>query len=159
MIWGVCICTYGHSRCLSCNESICSAGNAGSIPGLGRVFLPEESCERVGHNLVTKHNNKIHVYVCVLCCASHWASLVAQLVKNSPTIQETRFDPWIGKIPCRRAWHLTPVFLPGESAWTEEPGGLQPMGSQSIEHNWVPKYSTAHSIITGAAICWALLRG
>ena len=30
-----------------------------------------------------------------------------------------------------RAWQPTPVFLPGESPWTEEPGGLQSMGSQS----------------------------
>ena len=26
-----------------------------------------------------------------------------------------RFDPWVRKIPCRRAWQSTPVFLPGES--------------------------------------------
>ena len=26
-----------------------------------------------------------------------------------------RFDPWVGKIPWRRAWLPTPVFLPGES--------------------------------------------
>ena len=25
------------------------------------------------------------------------------------------FQPWVGKIPCRRAWLHTPVFLPGES--------------------------------------------
>ena len=25
------------------------------------------------------------------------------------------FDPWVGKIPCRRAWQPTPVFLPGKS--------------------------------------------
>ena len=25
------------------------------------------------------------------------------------------FDPWVGKIPWRRQWHPTPVFLPGES--------------------------------------------
>ena len=25
------------------------------------------------------------------------------------------FDPWVGKIPWRRAWQPTPVFLPGES--------------------------------------------
>ena len=25
-----------------------------------------------------------------------------------------RFDPWVGKIPWRRAWQPTPVFLPGE---------------------------------------------
>ena len=24
------------------------------------------------------------------------------------------FDPWVGKIPWRRKWHPTPVFLPGE---------------------------------------------
>ena len=31
------------------------------------------------------------------------------------------FDPWVGKIPWRRAWQPTPVFLPGESHG-EEPG-------------------------------------
>ena len=33
-------------------------------------------------------------------------------------MQETKrcgFDPWVGKIPWRRAWQPTPVFLPGES--------------------------------------------
>ena len=39
-----------------------------------------------------------------------------------------RFDPWVGKIPWRRAWQPTPVFLPGESPWTEEPGGYSPWG-------------------------------
>ena len=33
----------------------------------------------------------------------------------------------------RRAWQPTPVFLPGESPWTEEPGRLQSMGSQSLK--------------------------
>ena len=35
------------------------------------------------------------------------------------------FNPWIEKIPRRRAWQPTSVFLPGESPWTEEPGELQ----------------------------------
>ena len=39
---------------------------------------------------------------------------------KEPTCQCRRrkrcgFDPWIGKIPWRRAWRSTPVFLPGES--------------------------------------------
>ena len=38
------------------------------------------------------------------------------------------FNPWVGKIQWRRAWQPTPVFLPGESPGTEEPGGLQSMG-------------------------------
>ena len=36
------------------------------------------------------------------------------------------FNSWVGTIPWRRAWQHTPVFLPGESPWTEEPGGLTP---------------------------------
>ena len=34
-------------------------------------------------------------------------------------------------MPWRRAWQPTPVFLPGESPWTEEPSWLQSMGSES----------------------------
>ena len=34
------------------------------------------------------------------------------------------FDPWVRKSPWRRAQQPTPVFLPGECPWTEEPGGL-----------------------------------
>ena len=37
-------------------------------------------------------------------------------------------DPWVRKIPWRRAWQPTPVFLPGESPRTEEPGRLQSTG-------------------------------
>ena len=33
--------------------------------------------------------------------------------------------------PWRRKWQLTPVFLPGKIPWTEEPGGLQSLGSQN----------------------------
>ena len=47
------------------------------------------------------------------------------------------FDPWVGKIPWRRKWQPTPVFLPGESPWTEEPDGLRSMGSQRVGHDWV----------------------
>ena len=43
------------------------------------------------------------------------------------------FDPWVGKIPWRRKWQPTPVFLPGESPWTEEPGVLQSMGLHEVD--------------------------
>ena len=48
------------------------------------------------------------------------------MVKNSPTSAgdlglRPGFDPWVGKIPWRRAWQPTPVFLSGGSPWTEEP--------------------------------------
>ena len=38
-------------------------------------------------------------------------------VKNLAANQgrRCRFDPWVGKIPYRRKWQPTPVFLPGKS--------------------------------------------
>ena len=63
------------------------------------------------------------------------ASQVVLVVKNPPAnvgeIRDSGFNPWVGKIPWRRAWQPTSVFLPGESPWTEEPGSLQSMGSES----------------------------
>ena len=47
-----------------------------------------------------------------------WVSLEAQVVKNLPATLETQgpgFNPWVGKIPWRREWQPTPVFLPGKS--------------------------------------------
>ena len=44
------------------------------------------------------------------------------------------FSPWVGKIPWRRAWQPTPVFLPGESPWTEEPSRLHsPWGGKELD--------------------------
>ena len=62
-------------------------------------------------------------------------SLVAQTVKNLPQCERSGFDPWVGQIPWRMARQPTPVFLPGESSWIEEPGGLQSMESQRVRHN------------------------
>ena len=54
---------------------------------------------------------------------------------KEPTCQCRRckrfgFNPWVRKIPWSRKWQLTPVFLPGESPWIEEPGGVT-IGSRS----------------------------
>jgi len=46
------------------------------------------------------------------------------------------FHPWVGKIPWRKKWQPTLVFLPGKLLWTEEPGGLQSMGLQRVQHDW-----------------------
>ena len=43
-----------------------------------------------------------------------YVSLVAQMVKNLFAMQEAGFNPWIRKIPWRREWIPSPVFLPGE---------------------------------------------
>ena len=44
------------------------------------------------------------------------------------------FDPWVGRIPWRRQWQPTPVFLPGESQGQRRLlGGLQSLESQKWE--------------------------
>ena len=42
------------------------------------------------------------------------------------------FDPWAGKIPWRRAWQPTPVFLREESH-AQRSRGLQSVGSQELD--------------------------
>jgi len=37
-----------------------------------------------------------------------------------------RLDPWVRKIPWRRAWQPTPVFLPGESPGLRSLAGYSP---------------------------------
>ena len=37
------------------------------------------------------------------------------MVKNLPANVGDEFDPWVGKIPWRRAWQPALAFLPGES--------------------------------------------
>ena len=51
----------------------------------------------------------------------------------------------LGSIPWRRTWQPTPVFLPGESPWKEEPGGLQSMGLQRVWHDSATKHSAGQS--------------
>ena len=59
-----------------------------------------------------------------------WASLVAQTVKKiCLQFRKPGFDLWVGKIPWRREWQPTSVFLSEKNLWTEEPGKLQSMGS------------------------------
>ena len=55
-----------------------------------------------------------------------WASLVDQMGKNLPAMQETGLDPWVGKIPWRRAWQQAPVFFPGEFHAQRSPVGYSP---------------------------------
>ena len=56
-----------------------------------------------------------------------WRAAIHGVVK-SRTCRKCRFDPWIRKIPWRRKWQPTPVFLSGESHGQGSFGGLQSMG-------------------------------
>ena len=61
--------------------------------------------------------------------------LVAQLVKNLPAVQETpaQFLGWEDPLKEGIASHTS--ILARRIPWTEEPGGLQSMGSQRVRHD------------------------
>ena len=53
--------------------------------------------------------------------------------KNPPATQEMLVQTLIQEGPLEKDVAPTPAFLPGESPWTEEPGGLQSMGSEGLD--------------------------
>jgi len=91
--------------------------------------------------------------------AHDWASPVVLVWRTLLSMQKTKrlgFHPCVRKTPWRRAWQPTPVFLPGESPWTEEPGGLQSMGSLRVRHDWsdlAHMHARAHGDLMDAVFC------
>ena len=67
-------------------------------------------------------------------------SLVAQLVKNLPTVQETqvRFLGWEDPLEKEMATHSSK--LAWRIPWTEYPGRLQFTGSQRVRHDCVNNF-------------------
>ena len=49
-------------------------------------------------------------------------------------MQETPgFDPWVDKIPWRREWQPTPIFLPGKSHGQRSLAGCSPQGHKESD--------------------------
>ena len=70
------------------------------------------------------------VYICIYVCVYIYINIYIFIcfpggtAGKEPDCQCWRrkrrgFNSWVGKNPWRRAWQPTPVFLPGESPWTE----------------------------------------
>ena len=58
-----------------------------------------------------------------------------ELVYQCRRSKRRRFDPWVGKIPWRRAWQPTPGFLPGESHGQRILMGYSLWGCR-VRHDW-----------------------
>ena len=63
------------------------------------------------------------------------ASLVAQTVKRLPTMRETRVQSLGREDPLEKEMATHSSILAWRIPWTEEPGGLQSMGSQRVGHD------------------------
>ena len=64
-------------------------------------------------------------------------SLVAEMVKNPPAMWETWIHSQGWEDPLEEGMQPPPVYLPGESPRTEEPGLLQSMELQRVRHDSV----------------------
>ena len=64
------------------------------------------------------------------------ASLVAHIVKNPPAMQETRVRSLGQEDPLEEDMATHSSILAWRLPWTEDPGGLQSMGSQRVRHDW-----------------------
>ena len=60
--------------------------------------------------------------------ASQGALVVKNPFASAGEIKRLQFHPWVRKIPWRRAWQPTPVFLPGESHGQRSLVGYSPRG-------------------------------
>ena len=94
-------------------ELTCKAEDPNSIPGLGR-----STGEGIGYPL--QHTQ---------------ASLVAQTVKNLPAVKDTWIQSLDWDDPLEKEMAIHSIILAQRILWTEEPGGLQSMGSQRVGHH------------------------
>ena len=75
------------------------------------------------------------------CCGLHigayfyiyWPSLVAQMVRSLPAIQETWVQSLGREDPPEKGMATHSSIPAWRIPWTEEPGGLQSMGSQESD--------------------------
>ena len=69
---------------------------------------------------------------------------MTQKVKNLPARRRPRFDPWVRKIPWKRDWQPTQYSC--LENFTEESGGLQPMGWQKKKNKKQKNQNTPKTV-------------
>ena len=102
------------------------------IPGTGEPGgLPSLGSHRVGHDWSDLAAAATAMLILV--------SQVAQWLRISLPSRRCKFSSWVGKIPWRRKWQSTPVFLPGKSLWTVAHQAPLSMGFSGQEYwTWLP---------------------
>ena len=97
---------------------------------------------------VIKKVTECHLLPCILYCSSisstrkrqHNSRLPRWCSGKEPACQGRRcrrrwFDPRLGKIPWRRKWQPSPVFLPGASCGQRSLMGYSPWGDKRVGHD------------------------
>ena len=108
------------------------------------IVLQSMGSQRVQHDWATEQTNKYtHIYVYI--CIHIWASLVAQVVKNLPAMQDTWVWSLCEEDPLEKGMATYSSIVAWRIPQAEEPGWLQAMGSQRVGHGWVTDTFTSLS--------------
>ena len=83
-----------------------------------------------------------------------WASLVAQMVKNLPAMQDTQVRSLGQEDPLEKEMATHSSIFAWEIPWTEEPGRLQSTGLQRVRHDLATKQQTT-SYLSSSFHCHA----
>ena len=79
----------------------------------------------LSHIIFKKKSERIKIGNCV--CILHFPG-VSDGKESACNARRPSFDPWVGKIPWRREWQPSPVFLPGELHGQRRLAGYSPWG-------------------------------
>ena len=84
------------------------------------------------------------IYICPFHC--YRTSLVAQMVKCLPTMQETRVQSLGQEDRLEKEMATHSSVLAWKTPWMEEPGRLQSMGWQRVGHDWATSQSQSQCL-------------
>ena len=73
------------------------------------------------------------------------------MIKNLPVLPETWVCSLSWEDPLEKGMATHSSILAWRIPWTEEPGGLQSMGSQTVGHDWATKHTHTHCEVSSSA--------
>ena len=95
-----------------------------------------------------------------------WSSLVAQIIKTLPSMQETQVQSLGQRDPLENGMATHSSTFAWRISWTEKPGGLQSMGLQRVGHDWASntliyfkkwKYDASNFVLLFSRLMWLFM--
>ena len=114
-------------------------GGLQSMRSQSRTRLSDLACTRLFKSPISKYSHvagRVPTYVFLGDNSAPWLprwhsgkEFACQCRRH----KRSRFDPWVGEIPWRRAWQPSPAFLPGESHGQRSLAGYSPYGRKELD--------------------------
>ena len=84
---------------------------------------------------------KIYLKLCIILWGLPRGSVVKSQPANVGDAGDEGFDPWVGKIPWRRKWQPSPIFLPGKYLGQRSLAGYSLQGRKRVGHDRATEYT------------------